>query len=213
MTAFSDQLLADHIDVWNAMQQHPFVQAIEQGTLPETAFHRYLVFEGEFVFSAVEILAQGLSHAPDVSRQRWLIQGLNGLVDTQLGWFERVMAKRGVVAEHWQPAPAGFIRFRDGMLQAARTGGYADIMVLMFGAEWMYYHWCARAAARPQHDEDLRDWLSMHADDAFYQQACWLKQEVDQCGLTLSGQEKQRLSQLYGDVLAWEIDFHQAMLG
>lgn len=212
METFSDRLLREHQALWQEMQRHPFVEAIVGNRLAGEDFHRYLVYEGDFVATAVKMVAIGVSHAPSLAQQRWLIGGLNALVDTQLGWFDTVLARRGVRAEQYLPAPPGIKRFRDGMLQAAQRGGYADIITLMFGAEWMYYHWCARAAACPQDDDDLRAWLEMHADDAFYDQARWLKEELDRCAQGLDEGEKQRLSALYADVLRWEIDFHAAML-
>jgi thiaminase/transcriptional activator TenA len=47
-------------------------------------------------------------------------------------------------------------------------------------------------------------------EDEFYQQALWLKNELDRCAMALSEDEKQALSALYGEVLQWEIDFHHA---
>ncbi|TMY36344.1 TenA family transcriptional regulator, partial [Klebsiella pneumoniae] len=84
------------------------------------------------------------------------------------------------------------------------------IVTLMFGAEWMYYFWCRRASEHYQSDADLRRWVEMHAEDEFYQQALWLKNELDRCAMALSEDEKQALSALYGEVLQWEIDFHHA---
>ncbi|HBY5377673.1 TPA: TenA family transcriptional regulator, partial [Klebsiella pneumoniae] len=77
-------------------------------------------------------------------------------------------------------------------------------------AEWMYYFWCRRASEHYQSDADLRRWVEMHAEDEFYQQALWLKNELDRCAMALSENEKQALSALYGEVLQWEIDFHHA---
>lgn len=48
----------------------------------------------------------------------------------------------------------------------------------MFGAEWMYYFWCRRASEHRQSDADVRRWVEMHAEDEFYQQALWLKNEL-----------------------------------
>ncbi|VDR27927.1 Uncharacterised protein [Raoultella terrigena] len=43
MEDFSERLLREHQQVWQAMQQHRFVVDIEQDSLPETVFNRYLV--------------------------------------------------------------------------------------------------------------------------------------------------------------------------
>lgn len=210
MEAFSERLLREHQQVWQAMQQHRFVVDIEQDRLPETVFNRYLVFEGNFVATAIAIFALGVSKAPDIHQQRWLIGVLNALVDTQIAWFEQVLAERRVNPADYPDDRPGVRRFRDGMLRIAREGSYEQIITLMFGAEWMYYHWCRRVSGGSQSDADLRRWVEMHAEEEFYRQARWLKEELDRCAMALNESEKQALSALYGEVLQWEIYFHTA---
>lgn len=210
MLSFTDQLLEQHQQVWQEMQQHRFVRDIEQDQLPESVFNRYLVFEGNFVATAIAIFALAVSKAPDIRQQRWLIGVLNALVDTQIAWFETVLARRDIHPEEYPADLPGVTTFRDGMLQVAQQGSYAEIITLMFGAEWMYYHWCKRVSEQSQQDADVRRWVDMHAEEEFHQQALWLKAELDACASILSIEEKQRLSTLYGTVLQWEIDFHTA---
>ncbi len=210
MEAFSERLLREHQQAWQTMQQHRFVVNIEQDRLPTAVFNRYLVFEGNFVATAIAIIALGVSRAPDIQQQRWLIGVLNALVDTQMAWFAQVLAERRINPADYPDDLPGVRRFRDGMLQTARQGSYEQIITMMFGAEWMYYFWCRRASGHRQSDADVRRWVEMHAEDEFYQQALWLKNELDRCAMALSEDEKQALSTLYGDVLQWEIDFHHA---
>lgn len=210
MVSFTDQLLEQHQQVWQEMQLHRFVRDIEQDQLPDSVFNRYLVFEGNFVATAIAIFALAVSKAPGIRQQRWLIGVLNALVDTQIAWFEAVLAGRDIQPEEYPDDLSGVTRFRDGMLRVAQQGNYAEIITLMFGAEWMYYHWCKRVSEQSQQDADVRRWVEMHAEEEFYQQALWLKAELDACASILNNEEKQRLSALYGTVLQWEIDFHTA---
>ncbi|ELT9609502.1 TPA: TenA family transcriptional regulator [Raoultella planticola] len=210
MEAFSERLLREHQQVWQTMQRHRFVVDIEHDRLPTIVFNRYLVFEGNFVATAIAIFALGVSKAPNIQQQRWLINVLNALVDTQISWFEQVLAERRITPADYPHDLPGVQRFRDGMLQTARLGNYEQIITMMFGAEWMYYSWCRGASEHRQSDADVRRWVEMHAEDDFYQQALWLKNELDRCAMALSENEKQALSALYGDVLQWEIDFHHA---
>lgn len=210
MEAFSERLLREHDQVWQAMQRHRFAVDIEQDRLPTAVFNRYLVFEGNFVSTAIAIFALGVSKAPGIQQQRWLIGVLNALVDTQIAWFERVLAERRINPADYPDDLPGVQRFREGMLQTAQQGSHAQIITMMFGAEWMYYCWCRRVSEHHQSDADVRRWVEMHAEEAFYQQALWLKNELDRSVMALSESEKQTLSALYGDVLQWEIDFHSA---
>ncbi|WP_333495634.1 TenA family protein [Kluyvera sp. CHPC 1.251] len=210
MEPFTERLLREHDQAWQVMQQHRFVVDIEQDRLPTTVFNRYLVFEGNFVATAIAIFALGISKAPGIQQQRWLVGVLNALVDTQIAWFERVLAERRINPADYPDDLPGVRRFRDGMLRTAQQGSYEQVITLMFGAEWMYYAWCRRVNERHQRDADVRRWVEMHAEDEFYQQALWLKNELDRCAVALSESEKQTLSALYGEVLQWEIDFHSA---
>lgn len=210
MQAFTDRILREHQDAWQAMQQHPFVCDIEQDTLPTDVFNRYLVFEGQFVATAIAIFALAISKAPDIQQQRWLIGVLNALADTQIAWFEAVLAKRQVNSADYPDDLPGVRNFNDNMLNVAQHGSYEEIITLMFGAEWMYYAWCRRVSKKTQSDADVRQWVDMHAENEFYQQACWLKTELDRCATTLSDENQLALSALYGKVLQWEIDFHSA---
>ncbi|PLL93494.1 TenA family transcriptional regulator, partial [Klebsiella michiganensis] len=96
MEAFSERLLREHQPVWQAMQRHRFVTDIEEDRLTPAVFNRYLVFEGNFVATAIAIFALGVSKAPGIHQQRWLIGVLNALVDTQIAWFEQVLSERRI---------------------------------------------------------------------------------------------------------------------
>lgn len=209
-TSFTDRLLADNQDVWQAMQQHRFVIDIEQGKLPEQVFNQYLVFEGDFVATAIEIFSYAVIKAPNITHRRWLIGVLDALANEQIAYFERVMQKRNVAADNYLHGAPEVYRFSQGMLRVAETGSYAEIITLMFGAEWMYYHWCSRVSRANIEDEDVKEWVVMHAEKTFINQASWLKAELDSIAATLSAAEQTRLSGLYAQVLQWEIDFHSA---
>lgn len=213
METFSDRLLREHSELWCDMQFHPLVTGIEQQQLPAEVFNRYLTYEGDFVATAVDIFTLAVLYAPDMPRKRRMIRGLYALTETQISWFNTKLEKRGICREDYYPAPAGVSRFSDWMAETARLGSYSDIILIMFGAEWMYYHWCHRVAQQPSEDEDIREWVEMHAAEEFYSQACWLKAEVDRLGEAGSDSEKQQLSLLYGQVLQREIDFHHAAFG
>lgn len=207
---FTEQLLAEHHESWQAMQTHPFVTGIEDGTLPARVFNQYLVFEGDFVATAIGIFSYAVIKAPDIRHQRWLIGVLDALANEQIAYFERVMNARDVNPANYLRSAPEVYRFSQGMLRTAETGSYAEILTLMFGAEWMYYHWCERVSHAEIADPDVKAWVVMHAEKTFIDQASWLKAELDRCAAELSAAERLRLSVLYGQVLQWEIDFHSA---
>lgn len=205
----SDAILDANRDAWDAMQTHRFVRDVEADRLDPEIFRRYLAYEGAFVHTAIAIFAEAVAKAPGIAEQRRLIGVLRALADEQIGYFETTFAALGINPEAIAAHPA-VEAFRDGMRKIAAEGSYADIVTAMFCAEWMYWHWCRRAARRPPSDPVLRRWVALHAEDAFAEQAQWLKDQVDAAGPRLSPQRRAALSALFGRVLRMEIDFHSA---
>jgi thiaminase/transcriptional activator TenA len=209
----SDLILAENRAAWNAMQTHRFVRDVMEDRLPKAVFHRYLVYEGAFVVAAIVIFGQAMIKAPTIDRQRWLIGVLGALAGEQMAYFERTYDALGIDPARHDLSSPEIVAFRSSMVAIAAEGGYVDVITAMFAAEWTYWHWCKRAAERTIRDPILRQWVDLHAEDAFAAQAKWLKKELDLAGIGMVEAERRRLSSLFGQVLQLEIDFHMAAYG
>lgn len=207
MTALSDLILTENADALARMLAHPFVSAISDGRLPGAAYHRYLVYEGAFVDTAISIFAYATAKAPDLEAKRWLISVQDALAQDQMSYFERSFAELGIETDI--AIPEAVRAFDKGMLVIARDGDFAEIITAMFAAEWMYWRWCSDAARRKIADPHIRRWIDLHADEAFAAQARWLKSAIDRYA---APGDRDRLSQIFGRVTELEIAFHTAPL-
>ena len=203
----SESIRAANLDVWDAMQEHRFVAEIEQDRLPALAFKSYLIYECDFVETAMLIFGHMLIKAPGLAERRWLAGVLQALAVDQIGYFEAAFAAVGVTrADRVRPLPASVFAFRDGMLAIARDGTYLDGVAIMLAAEWMYATWCARAAQRTISDAIVKQWVGLHAEPAFLAQADWLRRQID----AADPSEEAALSQRFRRALELEIAFHSA---
>lgn len=203
--ALSDRILAANEEVFGRMIQHRFIQDICADRLPTPVFHRYLAYEGAFVETAIGIFARGVIEAPDMEAKRWLIGVLDALANTQIRYFEETFAALDI--EPCTQLPLSAEAFRAGMAEIAKDGEFIDIVTAMFAAEWMYWHWCKRAAKIKISDDHLRAWVLMHTDEDFADQALWLKDAIDRHG---DPSDLDRLSALFARVTELEILFHDA---
>jgi thiaminase (transcriptional activator TenA) len=140
---FHEMLREANRVAWDAMQIHPFVRAVEEGRLASDAFLRYLAYERDFVGAAIEIFALALIKAPGFSAQHHLIGVLRALAAGQIPYFDATFAALGTAPQPRESFPSTVVAFRDGMLEIARSGTYAEILTAMLAAEWMYATWCA----------------------------------------------------------------------
>lgn len=173
MTPLSDRILAENQDLLGRMLDHPFVRCVADGTLPAGAYHRYLVYEGAFVETAISIFAYATAKAPDLEAKRWLITVQDALARDQMPYFEQSFAELGVDAAI--TSSEAVVAFDRGMLEIARDGEFTEIVTAMFAAEWMYWTWCSRATRVGIADPHVRRWVDLHVDHAFAAQARWLK--------------------------------------
>lgn len=206
----SEELLDANRDVWDAMQSHRFVEDVIADRLPRDVFAHYLVFEGAFVETAMAIFAYGLAKAPGLGERVWLAGVIDALAREQIPYFETRFAEFGIDPVAYEPLPSEVTEFRDGMLRFAAEGVYADIVVAMLAAEWMYATWCGRAAAAVISDPDLNRWVALHAEPGFIAQAARLRAEADAIGEVASAAERRRLAGVFRRALELEIAFHSA---
>jgi thiaminase/transcriptional activator TenA len=206
----SDTIRSENAEVWEAMQAHRFVAEIVSDRLPDEAFKSYLVYECDFVETAMLIFGHMLVKAPGLTERRWLAGVLQALAMDQIGYFERTFTALGITSNHRaQVLPEKVSAFRNGMLTIARDGGYLDGVVIMMGAEWMYATWCSRVASSRISNPELKRWIDLHAGPDFRAQADWLRNQIDRTE-NLAAQDKTRLSSLFGRAFELEIAFHDA---
>jgi thiaminase/transcriptional activator TenA len=206
----SSRILAANQSAWDAMQAHRFVVAIERDVISAEVFRAYLVYECDFVETAMLIFGHMLVKAPGLAERRWLAGVLQALAVDQIGYFEKAFAALAITpADRRRASPAAVAAFRDGMLAIARDGDYLDGVVVMLAAEWMYATWCARAAHMPIANPEIKRWVDLHAEPGFLAQADWLRRQIDDAP-GLAETDANRLSALFGQALALEIAFHDA---
>jgi thiaminase/transcriptional activator TenA len=206
----SDKIRSENAGLWDAMQAHRFVAEIESDRLPDEVFKSYLVYECDFVETAMLIFGHMLVKAPGLTERRWLAGVLQALAVAQIGYFERTFAALGITADHRaQVLPDKVLAFRNGMLTIARDGGYLDGVAIMMAAEWMYATWCSRAASSRISNPELKRWVDLHAAPDFHAQADWLRNQIDRAE-SLADQDRTRLSLLFGRALQLEMAFHDA---
>ncbi len=206
----SDLIRAENRPSWDAMQAHRFVTAIERDALPLDVFKAYLVYECDFVETAMLIFGHMLVKAPGLDERRWLAGVLQALATEQIVYFERSFDALGITpADRSRALPPGVLAFRNGMLATARDGTYLDGVVIMMAAEWLYATWCGRAATASISNPELRRWVDLHAEPAFLAQAEWLRRQIDDRA-DLDPAARGRLSKLFGRALDLEIAFHAA---
>lgn len=116
-------------------EEHPFVLAAADGTLPEEAFDRWLVEDHHFVVGFRRFLARLVELAPD-EPARDLLAGALVPLQAELDLFREEARQRGLdLTAEPSPTTLGYTSF----LLASAADGWRTAVTVLYGAEKAYF--------------------------------------------------------------------------
>ena len=120
--------------LWKEATTAAFLTAIGDGTLPEQAFHRWLVQDYFFARAATAFQAIVVAKTPRPDNKP-LIAGLAAL-DAELDWFESHISERRLDAT--VPMHPVCRRYVDFLIAAAYAQPFEVLLAIVYGAEVAY---------------------------------------------------------------------------
>jgi len=184
-----------------------FIREVHTGVIGEREYAGYLRIEEDFVETAARLHGLAVWDAPDRAALEHNAAAVHALTTEQTGYFREARAAWPVQPNLSGAALEQAGRLSGFALQAAREGGYAAVMTILFAAETLYLTWCTRA-----HNEGspppgpIADWVALHARDPFRAGVEALAAQVDRLeppDLTLTA--------WFTGMLQAEMVFHDAL--
>lgn len=186
-----------------------FVREVHAGSIGDRAYADYLAIEASFVETATRLHGLAIWDAPGETAMIRNARAAHALTTEQADYFRAARAAWPVPARLGPAAAREAGGLSGYALAAAREGGYAAVVTVLFAAESLYLAWCTRAheEGRPP-PGPIADWVALHATPAFREGVGALAAEVD--GLPPSVPDA-RLTAWFEGMLDAEIAFHDAV--
>jgi formylaminopyrimidine deformylase / aminopyrimidine aminohydrolase len=175
--------------LWSAATRHPFLEAVREGTITDSAFDRWLVQDALFVGDLLTFQARLLARAPRAA-QAVLAGGCVALV-AELDWFEDQAARRGINLE--QPALPATLAYRELLGRLDATPYEAAVTALWVLERVYLLAWAFAASDTSPFGEFVEHWSAPAFGDY-----------VDALGVLAI---PDRHDKLVADVLAHEVAF------
>ena len=210
-TTFTDWLRERSEPDWTSVVEHPFTDALFDGSMPDEYMSSYLVQDYQFVDDFLALLGAAVAKA-DRYASRLALAGSIGVVTSEENtYFQRSFDALGIVesdrvAPELDPATEAF---RDLMRDTKDNGGYVEILAVLTVAEWTYLEWAQRAPAKPESFVHA-EWIDLHANPDFESWVTWLRAELDRVGADLDERERARCLRLFQQATKCEVDFFNA---
>jgi len=205
---FTDWLRERSEPDWTDATGHRFVRELDEGTLDDAVFRRYLVQDYAFVGTLVGAFGHAVGGAPTMAAKARLSGFLGTLTDEEDDYFERSFDALGVPeADREDPERAEVTEaFEDLLVRAAHGGGYEETLAVLVPAEWVYLTWASSVSGSPEAFY-LREWVDLHDAPAFESFVGWLRGELDEYGPALSGRRRRRVDRLFRRTVSLEVAF------
>lgn len=121
-------------DLWEEATRARFLTMAGDGTLPEEAFHRWLVQDYLFASGLTVFQAVTTARTPRPS-QKLLILGLSAL-DSELDWFEDLAVKKHLDLR--SPRHPVCSRYVDFLIASAHSEPFEVLLAILYGVEVSY---------------------------------------------------------------------------
>src|SRR5450631_905950 len=90
---------------WRAYTEHPFTNALADGTLPEAAFRHYLVQDYLFLIEFARAYALAVYKSPQLSDMREATSGLSAILDVEMNLHVKLCAGWGLSPNNLEQTP------------------------------------------------------------------------------------------------------------
>lgn len=213
--SLTDDLRAEHHDLWEAMVTHPFVMELGEGTLPIAKFQRYFLQDYAFLKDLVSLTGLLIAKAPDFEAARRLTTFLSDVLGDEDTLFLSSFRRWSIPAERYKPsvASANTKAFGSYLVRLGYEGSWPEALTALVTTEWTYLDWATRlvkAGEKPS-EPAYRQWIEIHANPEFTEFVTWLRGRLDSDGRTAL---RSRIVQVFCDCLSYEHAFWEmAYLG
>src|SRR4029450_10827612 len=163
MTAFTDHLVEANRDLWAAMAGHPFVLALAQGPLPDSALRAWVQQDRNFVVEERRVVATLRAHGLPSGLDD-LLADLDHSLAVGAGAFPQPAAEHGVApeVEPW-PVCLGYTSY----LLCAAYDGALEGLTALYAAERAYLDTWTAVATRSPADSPYHAWIQNWSGEAF----------------------------------------------
>ena len=200
-TVFTQRLYKSVSSIWFEQMRHPFVEALGEGTLPQSRFEYYIKQDALFLRELTKSFAYATTRTDDPGEMQRFGELL---LDTLLG--ERALhqsygATFGMTLEQMaltEIAPTNYAYTRH-LLHISATGSLTELVTAVLPCVWIYAEVGRHFQARelPTEDHRYRDWLLMYASPKFQEDAGWLRRVLDDHAAGLDESHLRRLEEIF----------------
>ena len=187
--------------IWDRQLQHPFVQALGDGTLPRDNFEFYILQDALFLDNLARTFGYAATLTPYRSEMERYGKLLLGTIRDEQALHRAYANQFGLTSEQMAATPMAptTYAYTRHLLSTAATGTLPEVLSAILPCFWIYAEVARHftSLGPPAETHPYRDWLATYGSPDFEETAAWLRAALDRRADDLSASALQRLHAIF----------------
>ncbi|HTF92734.1 MAG TPA: thiaminase II [Verrucomicrobiae bacterium] len=195
---FSSQLRRRAERIWRAIEVHPFLGELHNGSLPINRFTYFILQDYVYLLDFAQVLCQGGAKSPNLETLELFCRHALGAVEVESSFHASFGKTLGLSRKQLDAVPKGPItQAYIGHLQSvARGGSLSELVAAVLPCYWIYGEVGRRLyKKRPRKPKIYREWIETYASESFWKPVREQIQLTDRLGAAASADEKKRMNE------------------
>lgn len=208
-----ERLKAGASSEWSAYAEHPFTNAMGDGSLPEPAFRHYLVQDYLFLIEFARAYALAVYKSPTLADMREASGGLGAILDVEMELHVKLSAAWGLSRDDLELAPPAreMLAYTRYVLDTGMRGDLLALKVALAPCVIGYAEIATRLAAMQGALGDgnpYRVWIGEYAGEAYQAIATHARVHLERLGERYATPAREaELLQIFSEATRLEADF------
>jgi thiaminase/transcriptional activator TenA len=190
--AFSDELLEDGTEIWEAQKQHPFVVELARGELDEEAFLHWVKQDYRYLLDYARVFAVAGARARDEDSMTHLMGVSHTILDYEMDLHRGFASDYGLSSEDLEAvekAPT-CVAYTNFLLRTAYEGSLAEIAAAIYPCGQGYLDVASHMEALADERHRYTPFIEKYTSDEFIEAVDWMTEFVDDCASRYPGERE-----------------------
>lgn len=197
---FSGELRRRSARIWRAIEGHPFLCELQNGTLPMNRFTYFILQDYVYLLDFAQVLCLGGAKSPNLEILELFCRHALGAVDVERSFHASFGKTLGLSRQQLDAVPKGprTQAYIDHLQSVARGGSLAELVAAVLPCYWIYGETGKRLyKSRPAKPKIYREWIATYASESFWKPVREQIRLMDQLGALAGSAEKKRMTELF----------------
>jgi thiaminase/transcriptional activator TenA len=189
--AFSDALLDEAEDLWDAQMTHPFVTELAAGELDEEAFLTWVRQDYQYLLDYARTFAIAGTKARDEETMTHLLGVAHTVLDHEMDLHREFAADYGLSRadlETVEKAPT-CVAYTNFLVRTAHEGSLPEIAAAIYPCGQGYLDVAEHMADLSDGDHRYTPFVEKYTGEEFREAVAWMREFVDRCAERSPGQQ------------------------